>query len=281
MSSLRILFHGLLGTVVVTAGLAAQQPLDTVGPLEKQSNPITPENPIPRRTFSVAAAYPAEALGTDAMAIVALVATLDSTGRVVEIRKLREPVVMAATGSPATPTALRIAGEAFLRNAAAALRQWQYELPAKAPISFPVTFTFKPGADAAAVQSTTGVTGSVAGGVTGGITGGVSGGVPGALGAVRVGGSIKAPTLLKRVAPVYPLIAMSARVQGIVILEATISVDGRVIDAKVLRSVPLLDQAAIDAVRQWEYTPTLLNGAPVPVIMTVTVTFSLPELPSA
>jgi protein TonB len=81
---------------------------------------------------------------------------------------------------------------------------------------------------------------------------------------------------VNKVAPVYPAIAQSARVQGIVILEATIGVDGKVIDAHVLRSIPLLDQAAIDAVRQWEYTPTMLNGAPVPVIMTVTVTFTLP-----
>ena len=86
---------------------------------------------------------------------------------------------------------------------------------------------------------------------------------------------------MKRVAPEYPLIAISTRVSGIVILEATIGGDGKVIDAKVLRSVPLLDQAAVDAVRQWEYAPTLLNGAPVPVIMTVTVTFTLPSPPSA
>ena len=277
--SLRTLRYGLLGAFIVTAGLAAQQPLDTIGPIEKQSNPITPENPIPRRTFSVAAAYPAEALGTDATAMVALAATLDATGRVVEVRKLREPIVLPASGSPSTPTALKIAGDAFVRNAAAALRQWQYELPAKAPISFSVTFTFKPGADASAVQNAGGVTGGLAGGVTGGVVGGVIGGVPGAVGAVRVGGNIKAPTLLKRVAPTYPPIALSARVSGIVILESTIGVDGRVIDAKILRSVPLLDQAALDAVRQWEYTPTLLNGAPVPVIMTVTVTFSLPSPP--
>jgi len=63
----------------------------------------------------------------------------------------------------------------------------------------------------------------------------------------------------------------SARVQGIVIVEATIGVDGRVQDARVLRSIPLLDAAAVEAVKQWEYTPTLLNGVPVPVIMTVTV----------
>lgn len=272
--SLRTLSYGLLGAVIVTVGLAAQQPLDTIGPIEKQSNPITPENPIPRRTFSVAAAYPAEALGTEAMAMVALVATLDSTGRVVEIRKVREPLVMPTGGSPASPTALRIAGDAFVRNAAAALRQWQYELPANAPISFQVTFTFKPGADAAAVQSTSGVTGTLAGGATGGLTSGVSGGVAGA---IRVGGSVRAPTQVNKVAPVYPAIAQAARVQGIVILETTIGIDGKVIDAKVLRSIPLLDQAALDAVRQWEYTPTLLNGAPVPVIMTVTVTFNLSE----
>ena len=63
--------------------------------------------------------------------------------------------------------------------------------------------------------------------------------------------------------------------QGVVILEATIGADGKVKDVRVLRSIPLLDQAAIDAVRQWEYTPTLLNNVPVPVIMTVTVQFTL------
>ena len=66
---------------------------------------------------------------------------------------------------------------------------------------------------------------------------------------------------------------------GVVILEAVIGVDGRVADAKVLRSIPLLDQAAVDAVRQWVYTPTLLNGVPVPVIMTVTVNFTLAPPP--
>ena len=58
-------------------------------------------------------------------------------------------------------------------------------------------------------------------------------------------------------------------------LEAVIGPDGRVTDVKVLRSVPLLDEAALNAVRQWTYTPTLLNGLAVPVIMTVTVNFQL------
>ena len=55
----------------------------------------------------------------------------------------------------------------------------------------------------------------------------------------------------------------------------TIGPNGKVQNARVLRSIPLLDQAALDAVKQWEYTPTLLNGVPVPVIMTVTVQFTL------
>jgi len=92
---------------------------------------------------------------------------------------------------------------------------------------------------------------------------------------VRVGGNIKQPTKVKDVKPVYPAIAQSARVQGVVIIEATIGPNGAVQEAKVLRSIPLLDAAALDAVRQWQFTPTLLNGVPVPVIMTVTVNFTL------
>ncbi|MBI4265277.1 MAG: energy transducer TonB [Acidobacteria bacterium] len=94
-------------------------------------------------------------------------------------------------------------------------------------------------------------------------------------GPVRVGGSILPPTKVKHVPPVYPPLAQAAQVQGVVILEVTIDPSGRVTDARVLRSIPLLDQAAIDAVRQWEFTPTRLNGVPVPVIMTVTVQFTL------
>jgi periplasmic protein TonB len=128
-----------------------------------------------------------------------------------------------------------------------------------------------------------GVPGGVAGGVEGGVPGGVVGGVVGGLPeappppvqAVRVGGQIKEPKKIKNENPTYPDIAKQARVQGIVILECTISPQGKVTDVKILRGIPLLDQAAVDAVKQWVYTPTLLNGVPVPVIMTVTVNFKL------
>jgi protein TonB len=123
-----------------------------------------------------------------------------------------------------------------------------------------------------------GVPGGVEGGVPGGVVGGVVGGLPDAPPppqAVRVGGQIKEPKKLKNVNPAYPDIAKQARVQGVVILECTISPQGKVTDVKVLRGIPLLDSAAIEAVKQWVYSPTLLNGVPVPVIMTVTVNFRL------
>ena len=92
---------------------------------------------------------------------------------------------------------------------------------------------------------------------------------------VRVGGNIHTPTKIHDVRPIYPQEALDARVSGMVIVEATIDPEGNVRSAKVLRSIPLLDDAALDAVKQWRFTPTLLNGVPVPVIMTVTVNFTL------
>ena len=95
--------------------------------------------------------------------------------------------------------------------------------------------------------------------------------------AYRTGGAIREPRKIHHVAAVYPEIARTARVEGVVILEATIDERGVVSGARVLRSVPLLDQAALSALRQWRYTPTLLNGVPVPVLMTVTFRFSLSD----
>ena len=152
--------------------------------------------------------------------------------------------------------------------------------PAAAPVEAPSEIKPETGLETAR---------NVAAGVEGGVVGGVTGGIVGGLDAapppppppppppapVRVGGNIKPPTKVKDVRPVYPAIAQSARVQGVVIVEATIGPDGRVTEAKVLRSIPLLDAAALDAVKQWQFTPTLLNGQAVPVIMTVTVNFTL------
>jgi protein TonB len=94
-------------------------------------------------------------------------------------------------------------------------------------------------------------------------------------GPVRPGGEIKPPSRIAYTAPAYPAVAKSARIEGTVYLEATIDEQGIVRDVRVLRSIPFLDDAAKAAVSQWRYTPTKLNGVAVPVILTVTVTFTL------
>ena len=101
---------------------------------------------------------------------------------------------------------------------------------------------------------------------------------PDASGAYRIGGAMPPPKKLKDVPPSYPALAQQARVQGVVIMDARIDEQGMVSDVRTLRSIPLLDQAAVDAVKQWQYAPTLLNGVAVPVRMTVTVNFTLRPL---
>ena len=135
-----------------------------------------------------------------------------------------------------------------------------------------------------------GVEGGVQGGVEGGVLGGVPGGIVGGLtsdipppppppqverGPIRTGGALLVPALVRRVAPMYPDLAMRAQVHGVVILEAVVDRDGRVEDVKVLRSIPLLDAAAVEAVRQWQYSPLFLNGKPERFIVTVTVSFNV------
>ena len=98
---------------------------------------------------------------------------------------------------------------------------------------------------------------------------------PAPAGPIRPGGDIKFPTRTFYKEPVYPSIARTARIEGTVYLEATIDATGVVRDVRVLKSIPLLDEAAKAAVSQWKYTPTKLNGVAVPVLLTVTVTFTI------
>ena len=92
---------------------------------------------------------------------------------------------------------------------------------------------------------------------------------------VRLGGEIKPPKKLYDVKPVYPPIARASRVQGVVIVEAVLDATGRVAAVRVLRSIPLLDEAALDAVKQWQFEPALVDGQPRAVLMTTTVNFKL------
>jgi len=119
----------------------------------------------------------------------------------------------------------------------------------------------------------------VEGGVPGGVVGGIVGGLPEAPAApaapIRVGGSVREPRRILAVQPVYPELAMKARLQGTVVIEATVNERGRVVNVNLLQGAPLLTDAALEAVKKWVYTPTLVNGIPTPIIMTVTVHFRL------
>ena len=152
-----------------------------------------------------------------------------------------------------------------------------------APVEAPSRIEPEAGLDA----GEEGVQGGVEGGVPGGVLGGIVGGLPGDLlppppppapkGPVRVGGEVKAPALLYRVEPVYPPLALAANIQGTVILEAIIDQQGLVQEVTVLRSQSVLDKAAIAAVRQWRYSPLLLNGRPERFILTVVLSFNLTQ----
>lgn len=143
-----------------------------------------------------------------------------------------------------------------------------------------------------AVPSTApaGVVGGVVGGVTGGQLGGVLGGILGGSrtipalpppkpavhkGPYRVGGRVQAPRLIRQPQPTYPPLAKQARIQGDVVIDSVIDTQGRVTQMRVVSGSPLLVEAAMQALAQWRYQPTLLNGEPVAVEMLVTMHFQL------
>lgn len=127
-----------------------------------------------------------------------------------------------------------------------------------------------------------GSSGGVRGGVRGGVPNGVIGKSPSARGSspmieepVRVGGSIKSPKRIRYSRPEYPPDAISAHIHGVVIVEAIIDKNGKIRSAKIIKSIPLLDSAALEAVKKWEYVPMTLGGKAVEVLLTVIINFDL------
>jgi protein TonB len=206
----------------------------------------------PRKIKDVGPAYPQEAQAANVQGIVILETLIDTSGRVESARVIRSVPLL---------------DDAALE----AVRQWEFTPTllngVPTPILMSVTVNFTMTSDGQAPATTEPAAQPVAGQPAVPLVGGRT--------PVRVGGSIPAPKKIKDVRPVYPAIARSARVSGIVIVEATIDQNGHVAGARVIRSVPLLDDAALGAVRQWEFTPTLLNGVPTPIVMSVTVNFTL------
>jgi protein TonB len=130
-----------------------------------------------------------------------------------------------------------------------------------------------------------GVAGGIPGGQVGGILGGVMGGVAaptapaavpeGPKGPVRVGGNVRPPRLLSGPAPIYPILAKQSKLHGMVVIEAIIDERGNVIQEKVISGHPLLVPAAMKAVSQRKYEPTILDGEPTQVDLRVEVNFQL------
>lgn len=275
MSSRRIVLSCAVMVISIGAGgwlavdafplVAGQGERSGPGPLEQRAKPITPENPVPRRIHSVPIQYPLEVVDRGVRGVVTLRVTLDGSGRVAEARKIDGYLAAASVDSAARQKYV----EAFARSAIQAVRQWQYEPPAEAPISFSITLAFQPDKDATLVGQNTAPL------KAGGAPPPPPPPAPWHEGALRIGDAIRPPTKIKNVSPVYPPEAEAAGIEGLVVLEARVEGDGRVSHTRVLKSVPGLDEAAVEAVRQWEFTPTLLNGKPTPVIMTVTISFTL------
>jgi TonB family protein len=241
------------------------------GPLELKAHKVTPENPIPRRIQFETPVLPQSVASSHGK--LGIKVTLDDAGGVAEARVVQllfegqgfsidasETELTArgtrgfegtakTAGASSDSVAVRETIETFVDAALDAVRQWRYEPPFAAPLTFSVDVML--GAPVMVFQRAS------------------------ESDALRVGGNIKPPKKIRDVRPVYPPIARESNVTGVVIMEARIGVDGSVEEARVLKSIPLLDQAALDAVKQWQFEPTLMNGEPTPVIMTVTVNFTL------
>jgi TonB family protein len=254
------------------------------GPIEQTAKAVTGDNPVPKRVFGDVPVFPQNAQGEYSSVTVTLRTIVDEAGHVAELRlagfsfrrggigatvdggqnvgqrfeqfTLRAQFKDAQGGAVITGESMRPMFEAFIEAAADAVQRWQYEPPPNGPIVFNTVIQFTDGKPTA--------------------SGTAAAAVPrNADGALRVGGAVSPPVKLKDVRPVYPQEAQDAGIQGVVILEVRIEGDGRVSNGHVLRSIPMLDAAALSAALQWEFTPTLLNGQAVPVIMTVTIQFSL------
>lgn len=216
------------------------------GPLERAAVVPTLDEPAPARTFAVEPVWTEPAAYRFRVNVV-----LDDSGRVAEARVVGTPSIANA------PDDLKRRMPAARQSALDAVRQWQFAPPPRAPMLLTAdVIVGDPRQLSPHVTRPDGLASPMR--------------EP-----LRVGGTIGPPRKIHDVQPIYPQDAMDAKVQGVVIVECTIDPEGRVSDARVVRGIPLLDQAALDAVEQWRYTPTWLNGEAVPVMMTMTINFSL------
>lgn len=267
MSRLRLVLTSCTFAVALVTGgtmVAAVAPLsspttqdavsaDGPGPLERTATLPTLDVPAPRRTYSVEPEWPAEARALNMGLLLRLHLVIDANGDVAEVRAIdvRSGDLPA---DPASAAALRALREAVITAA----RQWRFEPPEVAPMlvvtQVPLGLDDKFLDFVARSRRSLDALASAAQDQT----------------PVPVGGAIPPPLKVVDVRPVYPELARATKVQGVVIVEATIERTGDVSAVRVLRSIPILDGAALDAVRQWKYEPQ-----PHRLQMVMTINFTL------
>jgi protein TonB len=228
----------------------------------------------------------AAATGLHIVVLAALIIVPLYTTGTIQLSKYEDITLVAPPAAPAPPPPP--AGRAVAPHISPTRPQLTYtQGKLTTPASIPKTVSLD---NAGAAPDLGGVVGGVPGGVAGGELGGSLGGVLGGSGTsvpippppapaakriVRVGSNVKAPRQTYSVQPEYPPLARQAHVWGVVVVNAVIDEHGNVVQAHALNGHRLLIPAALNAVLQWKYEPTLLNGTPVAVEMEVTVRFSL------
>jgi TonB family protein len=244
-------------------------PVDPPDPLEQTAKPITIENPLPSRLLGGAPMYPGEAMGTGAAGAMVFRLTIDNTGTVAKARYIGHDRY-ALRDVRGHLEAAPMLDQQFIAASQDALRGWLYEPPVAAPILIDVEFVFSGDGRTRVVRQEparpVACGEEVVEWIT--ITAPTHPEVP------AVGGTIAAPRRIKDVSPVYPAEAFAQCIEGAVIVNILIDETGHVADARSIRYNPLLEKAALDAVRQWEFAPTLVDGHPTAVTMPVTITFT-------
>jgi protein TonB len=208
--------------------------------------------------------------------------------KAIDIHQLNKTLLVAPPppAAPPPPSALPVARSAAPKRSALSTER-QFVAPRVIPRQV-ARVNEEPGENdlGSATLPGEGIPGGVTGGIAGGLAGGVIGG--GLLGPasaapidsapkspIRVGGGVKAPRLIFGPEPVYPILARHAKISGAVVIDAVIDTQGNVVDMHPASGNPLLLIAAMAALRQWKYEPTILGGQAYPVRMLVTITFEL------
>jgi TonB family protein len=266
------------GPLTLTGSFGSTKP----GPIEERAKPVTDDNPIPRRTIFVAPSYPDAAAVVQTRLVVPLRVTVDESGYVAEVRGLGAPMLAAWRHPLLTDDSMSSVFEALVAASTDAVRQWRYDAPKDGPITFDVTIGFAPETEPrVAMQPLVTVTPPSSFSFLPEIAPGErvdappvdwAEGVPPLSALIP---TIKVPPRkTKHVAPVYPQQLGNLDVQGTVVIQARVEADGRTSHARVLRSIPQLDQAALDAVLQWQFEPLVIDGEGITYLLTTTLVFT-------